>query len=133
MQESWTILSNWFAYFSCCSGFGGSAYNNAANLHFQVMFQYGIRHTPLKIDVLLESVSLPVVQESTACDVEMDGWLSKHSGLHQFFILGGMLKFSHQNFWFSRMHISVKASIIYRGFRRLRSTRRTESSCNNHT
>jgi len=37
------------------------------------MFQYGIRHTPLKIDVLLESVSLPVVQESTACDVEMDG------------------------------------------------------------
>lgn len=86
MQESWTILSNWFAYFACCSDFEGSAYDNAAILHFQVMFQYSIRHSPLKIDVLLESVSSPVDQESTACDVEMDGWLSQLSGLHISFL-----------------------------------------------
>ena len=59
------------------------------------MFQYSIRHSPLKMDVLLESVSSPVDQESKDCDVEMDGWLGMHYGMHQFFILSAMLKFSH--------------------------------------
>ncbi|XP_014489900.1 snurportin-1 isoform X1 [Vigna radiata var. radiata] len=45
----------------------------SADSFSKVMFQYSIRHSPLKIDVLLESVSSPVDQESTACDVEMDG------------------------------------------------------------
>lgn len=56
-----------------CSSFIVFVYNNAVILHFQVMFQHSVRHSPLRIDGLLESVSLPVDQESKACDVEMDG------------------------------------------------------------
>ena len=103
---------------SVCSSFivfGGFIYNNAAILQFQVMFQHSVRHSPLRIDGLLESVSLPVDQESKACDIEMDGWQGIHYGLHQFFILSAMLRFFTLNFWFTRMLISVKASIIYIG------------------
>jgi len=49
-------------------------YNHAAILHFQVMFQYSVRHSPLRFDDLLGSVSSPADQESRACDIEMDGW-----------------------------------------------------------
>ncbi|KAK7353898.1 hypothetical protein VNO80_19351 [Phaseolus coccineus] len=45
----------------------------SADSFSKVMFQYSIRHSPLKMDVLLESVSSPVDQESKACDVQMDG------------------------------------------------------------
>ncbi|KAK7411027.1 hypothetical protein VNO78_02363 [Psophocarpus tetragonolobus] len=45
----------------------------SADSFSKVMFQYSVRHSPLRIDGLLESVCLPVGQESKACDVEMDG------------------------------------------------------------
>lgn len=51
----------------------GFDYNHAATLHLQVMFQYSVRHSPLRIDDLLGSVSSAVDQESKACDIEMDG------------------------------------------------------------
>lgn len=44
----------------------------SADSFSKIMFQYSVRHSPLRIDGLLESVSLPVDQESKACDVEMD-------------------------------------------------------------
>ncbi|KAG5049983.1 hypothetical protein JHK85_011086 [Glycine max] len=45
----------------------------SADSFSKVMFQHSVRHSPLRIDGLLESVSLPVDQESKACDIEMDG------------------------------------------------------------
>ncbi|KAI4336315.1 hypothetical protein L6164_014854 [Bauhinia variegata] len=39
----------------------------------KVMFQYGVRHSPLGIDDLLGSVSSPVDQEDKPSDIEMDG------------------------------------------------------------
>ncbi|RDX87701.1 Snurportin-1, partial [Mucuna pruriens] len=44
----------------------------SADSFSKVMFQYSVRHSPLRIDGLLESVSLAVDQESKACDIEMD-------------------------------------------------------------
>jgi len=52
---------------------GGFDYNHTAILHLQVMFQYSVRHSPLKLDDLLGSVSSPVDQESKTRDIEMDG------------------------------------------------------------
>lgn len=45
----------------------------SADSFSKVMFQYSVRHSPLKIDDLLGSVSSPVDQESKTCDIEMDG------------------------------------------------------------
>ncbi|KAG5019601.1 hypothetical protein JHK87_015456 [Glycine soja] len=45
----------------------------SADSFSKVMFQHSVRHSPLRIEGLLESVGLPVDQESKACDVEMDG------------------------------------------------------------
>lgn len=45
----------------------------SADSFSKVMFQYSVRHSPLRIDGLLESVSLAVDEESKTCDVDMDG------------------------------------------------------------
>lgn len=45
----------------------------AADSFSKVMFQYSVRHSPLRFDDLLGSVSSPADQESRPCDIEMDG------------------------------------------------------------
>ncbi|KAK7302238.1 hypothetical protein RJT34_13123 [Clitoria ternatea] len=45
----------------------------SADSFSKVMFQYSVRHSPLRIDDLLGSVSSPIDQETKACDIEMDG------------------------------------------------------------
>ncbi|XP_057439258.1 uncharacterized protein LOC130731086 [Lotus japonicus] len=45
----------------------------SADSFSKVMFQYSVRHSPLRIDDLLGSVSSPVDEESKPCDIEMDG------------------------------------------------------------
>ncbi|KAF7833978.1 snurportin-1 [Senna tora] len=45
----------------------------SADSFSKVMFQYSVRHSPLRIDDLLGSVSSPLHQGSKPCDVEMDG------------------------------------------------------------
>ncbi|XP_058787730.1 uncharacterized protein LOC131662065 [Vicia villosa] len=45
----------------------------SADSFSKVMFQYSVRHSPLRVDDLLGSVSSPVDQENKACDIEMDG------------------------------------------------------------
>ena len=59
-----------FSSFIVCGGFSCSL---NAIFHLQVMFQYSVRHSPLRIDDLLGSVSSPANEGSKACDIEMDG------------------------------------------------------------
>ncbi|KAJ7945709.1 Snurportin-1 protein [Quillaja saponaria] len=39
----------------------------------KVMFQYGVRHSPLRIDHLIASISSSVDQGTEPCDIKMDG------------------------------------------------------------
>ncbi|OIV97067.1 hypothetical protein TanjilG_14612 [Lupinus angustifolius] len=45
----------------------------SADIFSKVMFQYSVRHSPLRIDDLLGSIISTLDQESKACDIDMDG------------------------------------------------------------
>ncbi|OMO84080.1 snurportin-1 [Corchorus capsularis] len=44
-----------------------------ADSYSKVLFQYTVRHSPLKIDDLLASINSPDDQENKSCDIEMAG------------------------------------------------------------